>query len=66
MLQYGPEEYLDETRLPTLGIPASGDAQQLPYLGERLTSQPCNVGTAHAPALEAIAQLKPDLILGDC
>ena len=40
-------------------------AQQIPYLGERLTSQPRNVGTAHAPALEAIAQLKPDLILGD-
>ena len=40
-------------------------AQQIPYLGERLTGQPRNVGTAHDPALEVIAELKPDLILGD-
>ncbi|MEM9904331.1 MAG: iron-siderophore ABC transporter substrate-binding protein [Cyanobacteria bacterium P01_D01_bin.44] len=40
-------------------------AQQIPYLGERLTGQPRNVGTAHDPALEVIAALKPDLILGD-
>lgn len=39
--------------------------QQIPYLGERLTGQPLNVGTAHDPSLEAIAALKPDLILGD-
>lgn len=40
-------------------------AQQIPYLGKRLTGQPANVGTAHEPSLEAIAALKPDLILGD-
>ena len=39
--------------------------QQIPYLGKRLTSQPRNVGTAHDPALEVIAELEPDLILGD-
>ena len=40
-------------------------ARQIPYLGKRLTGQPRNIGTAHDPTLEAIAELKPDLILGD-
>lgn len=39
--------------------------QQIPYLGQYLTGQPDNVGTAESPSLEAIAQLKPDLILAD-
>ena len=39
-------------------------SQQIPYLGERVTSQPLNVGTSATPSLEAIAKLQPDLILG--
>ncbi|UJB67755.1 iron-siderophore ABC transporter substrate-binding protein [Acaryochloris sp. 'Moss Beach'] len=39
--------------------------QQIPYLGKLLTGQPKNVGTAESPSLEAIAKLKPDLILAD-
>lgn len=39
--------------------------QQIPYLGKYLTGQPENVGTAESPSLEAIAKLKPDLILAD-
>ncbi|KAI9135049.1 iron-siderophore ABC transporter substrate-binding protein [Acaryochloris sp. CCMEE 5410] len=39
--------------------------QQIPYLGKYLTGQPDNVGTAESPSLEAIAKLKPDLILAD-
>ena len=39
--------------------------QQIPYLGEQITSQPSNVGTSREPSLEAIAKLKPDLIIGN-
>ena len=46
----------------------SGDyddaAQQIPYLGQWVTSQPANVGLVFNPSLEAIAQTTPDLILG--
>ncbi|PZD72625.1 Fe(3+)-citrate-binding protein YfmC [Acaryochloris thomasi RCC1774] len=40
-------------------------SEQIPYLGQRMTGQPFNVGTAESPSLDAIAKLKPDLILGD-
>lgn len=40
-------------------------SQQIPFLGKRVTSQPINVGSADDPSLETIAQLQPDLILGD-
>ena len=40
-------------------------AQQIPYLGDRLTIQPVNLGNDHAPSLEKLAMLKPDLILGE-
>lgn len=39
--------------------------QQIPYLGTFITTQPRNVGTWDNPSLETIAQLKPDLILGN-
>lgn len=39
-------------------------SQQIPYLGNFVTSQPINLGDRNNPSLEALAQLKPDLILG--
>ena len=39
-------------------------SQQIPFLGERVTNQPVNLGSADDPSLETIAQLQPDLILG--
>ncbi|NEQ42205.1 MAG: iron-siderophore ABC transporter substrate-binding protein [Leptolyngbya sp. SIOISBB] len=39
-------------------------AQQIPYLGQWVTSQPANVGLVFSPSLEAIAKAEPDLILG--
>ena len=54
--------YADYFSLPfsTLDRPS----QQIPFLGNRVTNQPANLGTADNPSLEAIAQLQPDLILG--
>jgi len=39
--------------------------QQIPYIGNKLRSQPVNLGDRHSPSLEAIAKLQPDLILGE-
>lgn len=39
-------------------------SKQIPYLGSRVTSQPINIGVSGEPSLEALSQLKPDLILG--
>ncbi|MGJ3252771.1 MAG: ABC transporter substrate-binding protein [Elainellaceae cyanobacterium] len=39
--------------------------KQIPYLGQRLTTQPVNLGDRHSPSLEGLAQLQPDLILGE-
>lgn len=38
--------------------------KQIPYLGDFVTSQPINLGDRNRPSLEALSQLKPDLILG--
>ncbi|WP_250123334.1 iron-siderophore ABC transporter substrate-binding protein [Chroococcidiopsis sp. CCMEE 29] len=40
-------------------------SQQIPYLGNRVTSKPLNLGLRDAPSLEALSQLKPDLILSE-
>lgn len=40
-------------------------ARQIPYLGDRLTTQPVNLGNDHTPSLEKLIALKPDLILGE-
>ena len=39
--------------------------QQIPYLGDLLTTQPVNLGNDHTPSLEKLAALKPDLIIGE-
>lgn len=40
-------------------------SQQIPYLGDCVTTQPVNLGDRHAPSVETLLQLKPDLILGE-
>lgn len=39
-------------------------SQQIPYLGNFVTSQPINLGDRSTPSLETLTLLKPDLILG--
>ena len=38
-------------------------SQQIPYLGNRITTQPVNLGVRANPSLEVLVALKPDLIL---
>jgi iron complex transport system substrate-binding protein len=40
-------------------------AKQIPHLGDRITTQPLNLGDRKNPSLERLALLKPDLILGE-
>ena len=40
-------------------------SQQIPYLGDRVTSQPINLGNRNEPSLERLIKLKPDLIVGE-
>ncbi len=40
-------------------------SQQIRFLGDRVTSQPVNLGDRHNPSIETLVQLKPDLILGE-
>lgn len=39
--------------------------EQIPYIGEWVTTQPIALGDRKSPSLERLAQLKPDLILGE-
>ena len=61
-LDIQPVGYADYFALPAEKF--DRPTQQIPFLGEKITSQPLNVGTADDPDLETIAQLQPDLILG--
>jgi iron complex transport system substrate-binding protein len=38
---------------------------EIPVLGNRVTSQPINLGLRNTPSLETLLQLKPDLIIGE-
>lgn len=38
-------------------------SEQIPYLGDRITTQPVNVGLHHSPSTEKLLKVKPDLIL---
>ncbi|MEM6520128.1 MAG: iron-siderophore ABC transporter substrate-binding protein [Cyanobacteria bacterium P01_C01_bin.70] len=40
-------------------------AQQIPYLGHLVTTQPTNLGRGVEPSLEKLTALKPDLIVGE-
>lgn len=42
-----------------------GAPMQVKYLGERIRESPIYVGTRNQPSLEAILNLKPDLIVGE-
>lgn len=55
---YGEAAQLQQTNY---GKPA----EQIEYLGSRVTTQPVNVGTRDQPSLETLAALDPDLILGE-
>ncbi|MBE9189290.1 iron-siderophore ABC transporter substrate-binding protein [Gloeocapsopsis crepidinum LEGE 06123] len=39
--------------------------QQIPYLGDRITTQPINLGNRDQPSLETLYALQPDLVLGE-
>ncbi|NJM98911.1 MAG: iron-siderophore ABC transporter substrate-binding protein [Phormidesmis sp. RL_2_1] len=39
--------------------------EQIPYIGKWVTTQPIALGDRKSPSLECLAQLKPDLILGE-
>jgi iron complex transport system substrate-binding protein len=40
-------------------------AEQIPYLGDRITTQPVNLGDRKTPSLEKLTLLKPDLIVSE-
>ncbi len=61
-LDIQPVGYADYFALPASEF--DRPSQQILYLGNRITNQPVNIGSADDPALETIAQLQPDLILG--
>lgn len=61
-LNIQPVGYADYFALPAEKF--DRPSQQIPFLGDRITSNPVNLGTADDPNLETISQLQPDLILG--
>ncbi|OKH29096.1 ABC transporter substrate-binding protein [Chroogloeocystis siderophila] len=58
-----PAAYAETVRLnlPRFDNPAT----QIPHLGNRITTQPVNLGDRQNPSLEALVQLKPDVIIGE-
>jgi len=40
-------------------------AEQIPFLGEKITSQPVNLGSRDAPSQEVLLRVDPHLILGE-
>lgn len=39
--------------------------KSIPFLGDRVTTQPVSLGLRNSPSLEALVELKPDLIIGE-
>lgn len=67
MLSLGvqPVGYAEVDRALVGKVESGEPMTQIKYLGERVTSNPTNVGTRAQPSLETILRLKPDLILKD-
>lgn len=40
-------------------------SEQIPYLGQFVTTEPVNLGIASQPSLEVLTQLQPELIVGE-
>lgn len=40
-------------------------SQQIPHLGDRITTQPINLGHRNTPSLETLVEVKPDLIVAE-
>lgn len=59
-----PDAYADVFMVQT-GKRFDQPSQQIPYLGDRVTTQPVNLGDRNQPSLEALYALQPDLILGE-
>jgi len=52
--------------LTSLNLPKfDNPSEQIPYLGERITTQPINLGSRNNPSLETLTLLNPDLIIGE-
>lgn len=58
-----PVAYAESTvlNLETFDRPS----EQIPFLGEQVTTQPVNVGDRKNPSIEKLALIQPDLILGE-
>jgi iron complex transport system substrate-binding protein len=61
-LGHQPQGYADG-RYVSSSIRYEHPQQQIPYLGQFITTQPMNLGSDVAPSLERLLLLKPDLIL---
>ncbi|MBD2360321.1 iron-siderophore ABC transporter substrate-binding protein [Anabaena minutissima FACHB-250] len=61
-LDVQPSAYADAYLLKSRQF--DSPSQQIPYLGNFVTSQPLNLGDRNNPSLESLTLLKPDLILG--
>lgn len=67
-LGYEPAGYGSPYGIP--GVSSTTDtydnpADQIPYLGEQITTKPVNLGLGGEPSLEKLAALKPDVIFGE-
>jgi len=59
-----PAAYAESTEL--LGLDRfDNPSQQIPTLGDRITTQPVNLGDRITPSLETLVEVNPDLILGE-
>jgi iron complex transport system substrate-binding protein len=58
-----PAAYAESTVLDVRRF--DNPAAQIPYLGDRIQTQPVNLGDRKSPSLEQLTLLQPDLILGE-
>ena len=59
-----PAGYADITNF-NRGEVFDNPAQQIFYLGDRITTKPVNLGNSNKPSFEKLTALKPDLIIGE-